>query len=153
MSDFLKNLKNAVENGEFNSEAAKKIIDIDKQADENNVVYDKSSDMMVSDKLNKMVESAGIKHAASEEEVEIINGEYDKQISKIKKQDAINQALANLINIEELVAADIDDMFSFVNQIDVVFGKEFTENDSMCDDLRKKVEEVKSKYSSIINKI
>jgi len=141
-SNFLDNLKNAVDKGEFNSEAAKKIIEIDKLADEK-----KNSFGLTQDRLEK----SGFAEAVSEEEAIVLNSEYEKEMEKIKKQDAVNKQLATLIEIENMVKASIDDMSSFVDELEQKFEKEFKEGDQMFAKLYTKLAEIKIKYNSNIN--
>lgn len=147
MSNFLDNLKKAVESGEFNSEAAKKINEIgeldDKKLKESGVDDIKRQ---IGERL-KDVESKTV----SDGDVAPINSEYEKQMELVKKQDAVNKQLATLIEIEDMVKLSIGDMLSFVEQLEDEFEKEFESENPMFGDLFLKVEEIKSKYNSIIN--
>lgn len=141
-SDFLKNLKQAVDNGEFNSDAAKKINEVDKLANNINIVGDSV------ESLNKRLEN-NQKSSVSEEIVDEINSEYGKKMESIKEKDKINSLLANLIDIEDTVRICIDDMFSFVNEIDENLKNK--QDKVIYDDLILKVKEIKSKYKKFIN--
>jgi hypothetical protein len=134
--EFLEKLKNAVDNGEFNSEAAKKIKDIDKLADEK-----KNAEKLI----EKRLEEAGVVKLVTEEAIEL-NSDYEKKMEEIKKQDAINRQLATLIEVEDMVKASIEDMLSFAQELEQKFEKEFEAEDPMFGDLSLKIEEVKNKY-------
>lgn len=157
-SSFLDNLKNAVEKGEFNSEAAKKIIEIDKLAD------DKAREIkgkpFIEKHAHERLEELGAN--ISDEEVAAIDSQYEEKMAAIKKEDEENKKRANLINIahkqldtlmeiEEYVTADIADMMSFVDELKKRFAKEFEVEDSIFGALSIKIEEIQSKYKSIIN--
>lgn len=141
MENFLEKLKKDLENGEFNSEAAKRINDINKLADTK-----KDANLLV----EKRLEEAGIK-TVGEEEVTAINSDYEKEMEKTKKQDAVNQALATLIEIEDMVKASINDMSSYIDELEHTFEKDFDSEDPTFGELYLKIEEIKSKYNSIIN--
>jgi len=153
MGTFLDDLKNSVDKGEFNSEAAKKIIEIAKLAETKVPVggFKNEDDLKeLQDSVNKRAEDAGIKTVSPEEALKL-NSEYEKKMADIKKQDAVNQQLATLIEIEDMVKADINDMLSFVTELENKFQKLITENDQIFKDLGTKIEEIKNKYKSIIN--
>lgn len=143
MSNFIENLKKAVETGDFNSEAAKKINEIDKLAD-NKVNSAEQS-------LEKRLEDAGTK-TVIEEEAAALNSQYEKKMEELKKIDRINQQLATLVEIEDMVVASVDDMFTFIEELENKLEKEFKEENSIYGNLHQKIDEIKSKYKSIINK-
>ena len=157
MSDFLENLKKAADSGEFNSEAAKKILEVSELAD----AKLKGKDVVVElekikESLEKRAEednSEEVKELketkpATEEEVLELNSQYEKQMAAIKKQDAVNAQLATLIEIEDMVVASVADMFSFTDELEAKFEKEFASEDPVCGDLYQKIEQIKSKYKS-----
>ena len=133
MSDFLKNLKNAVDNGDFNSDAAKRINEIDEKATE-------IGNEDVSELLQKRIDSAGVK-TVSEDEVAEINSEYEKKLIEIKKQDFINSQIKTLIEMDELVSESIADMFSYIEDIKVNFTEDIVYND-----IKNKINELENKY-------
>lgn len=140
--EFLENLKKSVETGEFNSEAAKRIIDISKLAEEK-----KDADKLI----EKRLEDAGIK-IVSEEETELINSEYEKQMKLIEQKDLALAQLKNLIEIEDMVKASIQDMLSYVDELQHRFTKEFEEKDPIFAELLGKLNEINMKYNnSVIN--
>jgi hypothetical protein len=144
MGDFLDKLKKAVDTGEFNSEAAKKINEIDKLADAKTSSFEN-----VQDRLEK----AGFKPAVGEEEAIELNSDYEKKMEEIKKQDAVNKQLATLIECEDMVQLSIGDMMTFITELESKFEKEFKEKDPLFIDLSLKIEEIKKNYQSIINKL
>lgn len=156
-SSFLENLKKSVEEGEFNSEAAKKILEIAELADR------KAKGMTV-DELNKnvgdRVKESGLAKPVSEEEALELNSEYEKKMAEIKLiedenkrvadlRNMIDTQLKTLIEIEEMVKASFEDMHSFVDELENKFEKEFDEENPMFADLAQKIDEISNKYSSI----
>jgi len=138
-SPFLENLKNAVDKGEFNSEAAKKIIDIDKLAD---------GKIDPDDLVQKRLEVSGVKSGITEEEAEIVNAEYELKMKEIKERDLVLQQIKTLQEIDETVMLSIQDMRDFVQTLEESFDKEKPSHA----DIFTEIENIKNKYSSIINK-
>jgi len=149
-SNFLENLKKSVEEGNFNSEAAKKIIEIDKLADEKFVKTNDGTKYVDTKNLDELTKEVGVK-TVTEEEAAVLNSEYEMEMERVKKQDAVNQQLATLIEIEDIVKLSIDDMLAFVDELDDKFSKEFESEDPMFGDLAQKIEQINSKYNPIIN--
>jgi len=143
-SDFLKNLQQTVETGEFNSEAAKKIIEIADLADR------KMGSTKAIDAALEAAEREGAIQTVTEQEAAALNTAYEEKMANIKKQDAVNAQIAVLVDIEDLVKASIADMFSFVDELNTEFEKEFAAEDPIFGDLYQKMEELKSKYKSLI---
>ena len=142
MAKFLDDLKNAVDKGEFNSDAAKKINEIDKLADKKENAFGL---------IGKRLDETGYAKSVSEEEAAAINSDYEKKMEEIKKQNMVNKQLATLIEIEDLVKADINDMMSFIDELEDKFAKEFDEENPICGELNQKIEQIKLKYNSNIN--
>ena len=151
MNDFLNNLKKAADNGEFNSDAAKKINEISELADVKLTGNTETNIEKLKESLKKRVTDTNKINAVTEEEALELNSEYEKKMEKIKKQDAVNTQLATLIEIEDMVKASILDMFSFTDELENKFEKEFKIKDSMFNDLYLKIKEIELKYKSIIN--
>ena len=155
MSEFLDNLKKAADNGEFNSEAAKKILEVhdlaEKKLQGKDVVEEleniKSS---LEKRQEEAVESEEVK-PVSEEKVAEAYTEYEKKMAQFKKLDMVNAQLATLTEIEDMVKLSIEDMFSFVDELEAKFVKEIETEDPMFGELFLKLESIKSKYKSIIN--
>lgn len=81
-----------------------------------------------------------------------------RKMKKLKQEEVENKRkvahanqLSTLIEIEDMVKANIVDMMSFVEELDEKFEKEFEREDPIYGDLCQKIEQIKSKYSSIIN--
>lgn len=145
-SEFLNQLKETVETGDFNSEAAKKILEINELVDTNSFQRKSLRDKEIEGGLTpELVESL------TPEEAEIINIASEKKMADIKKQDTINQQLAILFEIEDMIKASIDDMFTFTDELESNFAKEFESEDPMFGELYQKIESLKSKYNSQIN--
>jgi len=62
----------------------------------------------------------------------------------------VNVQIATLVDIEDMVQLSIGDMMTFVVELENKFENEL-KGDSMYAELSKRIEEIKSKYSSIIN--
>lgn len=159
-SNFLENLKKAVDTGEFNSEAAKKIIEIDKLADEKLSTMTKPhtsiDDSDLSKSINDRVKKAGVK-TVSEEEALILNSEYEKRMQEMEESDKENKRIAELINladkqletlieIEDMVKASINDMINFTIELKGKFGKEFEAKNPIFANLLTKINEINIKY-------
>ena len=139
MSEFLDNLKNAVEKGNFNSEAAKKINEIDKLADEKkgstpqlNYIADKIDDGTI--KLKK----------GTEEEIESAMTEYEEKMEKFKKQDLILNQIAALQNMSFMIQMSIQDMNEFIRTLEEKFDVSDDENKALFDEINA----MKKKYKT-----
>jgi hypothetical protein len=144
-SNFLENLKKSVEEGDFNSEAAKKIIEVHKAVD--NVTSTRALDFAF-----EVANKEGAIKTLTEEEALVLNTEYEKEMERIKKVDLANSQLAILTEIEEMVELSISDMISFVKELKDKFGKDFEEQDPAYLKLLEKINKINMKYNnSIIN--
>jgi len=148
MSIFLENLKKAADSGEFNSDAAKKINQIDEKA---NIFAENKSVVEMEESLIDKAKRDGEIKSVSEEEALELNSQYEQKMKKIKEQDAVNTQLVTLIDIEGMVKASIGDMYSFIEELEVKFEKELNKEDPIFGDLYLKLEEIKSKYNPIVN--
>lgn len=148
MSEFLENLKNAADKGEFNSEAAKKILEV------HNLAEEKLKGKNVEEELENIKSSLEERAAeipvepVSEEKVAEAYTEYEKKMAQFKKLDAVNAQLATLTEIEDMVKLSIDDMFGFIDELETKFEKEFDSEDPMFGELHLKIESIKLKYKS-----
>jgi hypothetical protein len=140
MGSFLDNLKNAVENGEFNSEAAKKIIEIDKLADEK-----RDAEKLI----EKRLEEAGIVKLKTED-VEIINSEYEDKMKKIEQLDEANVCLSDLINREERILGEIQEMIELANSAKEEYSVEFEAKNPAFMDLLAKINHINMKYNNSV---
>jgi len=150
-SDFLKNLQNAVEKGEFNSEAAKKITEItalaDLKQDHNMEELNKRKENM-----DKFIEENGGYVAPVDKEVATAaNTEYEIKMAELKERDSVMKNFTTLIEIEDMVKASIEDMFSFIDEMEKVFAEKLTADNKLYGDLYSKIEELNVKYKSLIN--
>jgi len=148
MSEFLENLKKAADTGEFNSEAAKKILKVSQLANTKLGAGTPEDLEKLKESLEKRYskgESVGEKKAVE------LNSEYDKKMAAIKKYDAVNRALATLMNIEDMVKASVEDMFSYVREVENGFSKELSEKDPVLEELATRLKELRNKYNPIIN--
>jgi hypothetical protein len=139
LSPFLENLKKSVDTGEFNSDAAKKIIEVNKLAD--NPLFSGA----LSSAYEKATANKEIK-TVTEAEAATIKEDFDK-MQVIKEKDLALQQLAMLRDIEETVRLSVYDMRDFLKTLDETFDK----NNPNFAELLAEVELIKNKYSSIIN--
>ena len=121
MSEFLKNLKDAVDNEEFNSDAAQRINKIDELADQKTVAGSQAE-------LDKRLEAAGVKNVSPEEAV-ALNSQYEEKMAKIKEDDAVNAQTATLIEIDDVIKLSIIDMFEFIEGLEEKFAEQFKDVD------------------------
>jgi len=154
-TSFLDNLKNAVDNGDFNSEAARKLIEIGNLAD---TKFIPKTNEELTEKLNTVKEKLVVDNAVTvtEEEAAAINAEYEAYMEDVKKRDAVNVQLATLVEIEDMVKLSVVDMLTFIDELEEKFPDELGNEEPaipnsipnpMFVELIKKIEEVKTKYS------
>lgn len=159
MSEFLENLKNAADNGEFNSEAAKKIKEINDLA-ENKAGSIKTKEDF--ENLKEKIEKVSDNSAVTEEEALELNSQYEKQMEKIKEHDMINAQIATLVEIEDMVKLSISDMFEFIQTLNENFkekleeanskySSEFASENQPIIELAEKINTIENKYSELIN--
>lgn len=147
--NFLENLKNAVDSGDFNSEAAKKINEINELADK------KSTTMNPNDlekKIDERIKDVGTK-TVTEEEAVMINSEYEKKMEEIKISDKITLTIKNIIEMDDLISESIDDLMFHIKEIEVLYKKDFDSNEKNVNfvELENKIKETKLKYSTFTN--
>ena len=139
-SNFLDNLKKAVETGEFNSEAAKRINEINEQA---KIAVDNP---LSKNQMEKIEENVKLESVSKEEEA-LAEKKYREKMEETKENDLILQQIKTLIEIEESVAASVFDMKDFISTLEESFDKLNPNHEILFTE----IEKVKSKYSSIIN--
>jgi len=154
MSDFLENLKKAADNGEFNSDAAKKILEVNDLADQKSQTMD--TDALQESLQKRMEESPVESKAVTEEEVLELNSQYEEKMEALKKEDADNKKIAlaetaknqleTLIEIEEMVKLSINDMLGHIKGLEHNFKSEFNSEIPEFGDLSLKMEELQNKY-------
>jgi len=137
-NDFLKNLKESLEKGEFNSEAAQRINDIDKLADRK--IGGSGGDV---NKLQEEVESKleGNKKVVDEEEVKQKNADYEKKIEELKRKDFINSKHAALINQYEATIEMMGNLKEFIVEVEEILVED---ND---DDIKETIKQIKEVFN------
>ena len=156
MGEFLDDLNKAVESGEFNSDAAKKINEIDKLANSKTLAQSLED-------LDKRLEANGVKDVSAEE-VATLNSQYEKQMEKFKEDDMINAQTTTLIEIQNMVKLTISDMFDFIDGLETSkfgdkikeagnkYSNEFAKENEAYITLAKQLEEIKTEYASFYEK-
>jgi hypothetical protein len=130
-NNFLEELKKAVEEGNFNSEAAKKINDIDKLAES----------MLASGSLKNKDLNNNIDPNVKFEETE----EAIAKLKEIKLQDEINAEIANISNMEDDLLLHFDYIKESLESIESKYDKE----NPLYNDLFVKIDELKSIFEKI----
>ena len=147
-SKFLNDLANAVNSGEFNSEAAKKILEVNRLADEKMKDLTRIDEETVQSKsVDKRLEDAGIRKV-SKEEADEINALSIKKMAELEKKQFINDRMLVLIDIENMVKLSIEDMMGFINEAEGFLDEKFDNEDPTFNDLKAKIAEIKTKYST-----
>lgn len=135
-SNFLNNLKNAVDKGEFNSDAAKKINEINELANE------KERGGNIGKSLDDRIKKGGVKTVTEEEAVKI-NSDYEKKMNELKRVDNFNNLVSKIHTIDKVIDDNIREILDMINEVEEKF------DDLNSDD--KKIKCFKTKYKSIIN--
>mgnify|MGYP006290691971 CR=1 FL=1 len=140
MSDnnFLEDLKKAVEDGNFNSDAAKRINDIDKAA--NDVNKNKSKDE-IKKSIDEKVENSGAK-TVDEDNVAELNSKYEEKMQQRAKEETIYATIATLDNLDNEIEKARNDLFLFIQQQ----RNKYDPDDSDCAELYEKINELTNKY-------
>jgi hypothetical protein len=141
MSDILKNLQDALDNGDFNSEAAKKIKEIDERADD--FAEMKTTEQMEESLIGKAVEEGGIKTGedVDKEKVAELNSEYEKKMEERAKEEVVYATIAGLMNLDEELEEKLYGLGVYVRNL----RAEYMGN-PLNDDLFKKLDELEEKY-------
>ena len=142
--NFLSNLKAAVDSGEFNPDIVKKFNEINEQAD---MVKGKK---IPDEILNNVKEKINLL-AVNKDVAENANVEYEEKIRMIEKQDAVNKQLSILIDIEDMVNNSINDMLVFVDEIDEMFGEEFSNENPVYGELCLKMTSIRNRFNKLNN--
>lgn len=129
---FLDNLKDVLDNGKFNSQAAIHLNKIHEAAENVDA-------REVEEKLKKSYEDV---KPVGEEEAEEMNKVYEDKISKLRELDEINKALVSLINLEANVNDALEILKNETNAIDT----EFIIDAPQYDDLYAKIKEIKKHF-------
>lgn len=139
-SDFLENLKKAVDEGEFNSDAAKLINDIDELAGEKGNNIDE-----LQERINERIDESGKKDSLNEDEVKSINEVNEKFISEITEVDVVNSHVATMLDMEKLVNESILDFISHIKIIENQFFND-KKNNSKYEKLYDELTRIKNKF-------
>jgi hypothetical protein len=135
-SPFLENLKNAVDKGDFNSEAAKKIKAVDELAD---------TKIDSEEKIDERLKIAGVK-TVSEEEAEVINAEYEIKMQEIKEKDLVLKQIKTLQEIDETIKLSVGDLKDFIQTLEESFDKE----NPLHAELFTEIEKMKNIYDPVL---
>ena len=154
MGSFLDNLKNDLDKGEFNSEAAKKINEIAELADLKIGKKTNVTSNIATPELDKLVSETGVK-TVSKEEADRLNSEYEKKMEELKQIDLNNQLLAKvekqidtLKEIDETIKLCVEDLYEFIKETEEVFDK----NEPKFSELYKEINKLKNNYNKFLNK-
>ena len=141
MSDILKNLQDALETGDFNSDAAKKIKEIDERADDFATM--KTTEQMEDSLIGKAVEEGGIKTGedVDKEKVAELNSEYEKKMEERAKEEVIYAIIAGLMNLDEELEEKLYGLGVYIRNL----REEYMGN-PLNDALFKKLDELEEKY-------
>lgn len=142
--NFLNDLKAAVDSGEVNPEIVKKFNNINEQAD---MVKGKQIPEEIMNKHKETISQL----AVDKDVAETANAEYEEKMKAIEKQDAINKQLSELIDIEDMVNSCINDMLIFVDEIDEMFEKEFSNENPIYSELYLKMTSIRNKFNKLNN--
>jgi hypothetical protein len=154
MGSFLDDLKNAVDTGKLNSDAAKKILEISDLADTKLTTSNRDDLEKIKTNLEQRLVDGSEPNDGrkiTEEEVVEMNSIYDEKMEHIRMTNIANNQLATLIDIEDMILASIGDMFTFLTEIKSKFDEELN-NYPEFSDLNQKINKIEETYSSIINK-
>ena len=143
-SEFLNNLKKAVEVGEFNSEAAKKINEISKLAEV--MTGGKPVDVKaLEEKINNRLETSGIK-TVDKETTEKAKADYDKEMEEIREKDSTLQQIQALNEVEELVTQSLTDLKEYIVALEANFDK----TNLNYSELFVEIDKAKAKYFNLL---
>ena len=141
--DFLNNLKNAVETGNFNSEAAKKINEIVKHVE---TEIEKKSVTELEEALDKRLEESGVKTISEEElgEIKTVDmTEYEEKMKAFKEQDKVNSEIALLHNFNN----DLMNRLTELGNTIALLGKKYEGQTKKWTDLFNLMDSLTEKYN------
>ena len=139
MSDFLDNLKKAVEEGEFNSDAAKKINEIDERA--NDFSETKTTEQMEESLIATAAQEGGGIKTVDKEKLDEMNSEYVEKMREQAKEEEILGVTAGLMNLEMEVNEKLYGFGTYIRNL-----KEEFKNVKGSEFLLEKIEEFENKY-------
>jgi len=138
-SEFINNLKRAVEEGDFNSDAAKKINEIDKEA--NNIKKNKSKDD-IEKSINNRIKDSNAK-TVDKDKIAELNSKYENEMQNRAKEEKIYATIATLDNLEYAIDKAFDELKSFIIQQKTKYDS----NDESCKELYEKMDKLINKYN------
>lgn len=136
--DFLKTLKDSLDNGEFNSDAAKKINDITKKADE--MVKSKSVEE-INKSIKEKTSTVGVKNI-DKDQLEDLNSQYEEKMSERAKEEVILATFATLENLERVA----DETISNINKLIGDIKQDYNESEEKSKLLFEKINDLQNKY-------
>lgn len=139
MSNFLDDLKKSVEEGEFNSEAAKKINEVDAKADE--VLEEKSTEQIEQSVIDTAI-SGGVKTIDGADFARL-QSEYEEKMKERAKEEILLATVVTLINEDEELEEKLYSLGTFVNKLREEHP--LSENEGVAA-LHAKMDEVEEKY-------
>ena len=141
--DFLNNLKNAVDTGDFNSEAAQKINEITEQVDMN---AEEKSVPELEEAVDKRLEESGVKTVPEEELGEIKTvamTEYEEKMKEFKDRDKVNSEIALLHNLD----FDLKNRLTEMGNTVALLGKKYEGLNKKWTDLFNLMDQLAEKYN------
>lgn len=142
MTKFLDDLKNALDNGEFNSKAAEKINVLVQMADSKTDLNELKENYEERYKLD----SSKIEDISEFEMVEK-KTEYEIKMKELKEIDIINSEIALLMDIEYMVQQTIDDMLNHINEIKTKHSENLEANTKYTQ-LANEIKRIEDKYKN-----
>ncbi len=139
MSDFLENLKKSVDEGTFNSEAAKKINTVDELAEEK---LEEKSTGEIDEALHERVFAGGIR-TVDEDEVAKLNSEYEEKMKERAKEEILLATVVSLIDEDEALEEKLDSLATYIEKLR---DKHPVTEDETITILHAKMDELEKKY-------
>lgn len=136
--EFLNKLKDSLEKGEFNSDAAKKINEISKKADQ---ISENASSDEIAERINDKIKESGEKEKPQEDEIPEINSEYEKEMERFKLESERGVRIAEILNIDNNITNEI---ISLMNKIQML-RNDFED----LGEMKPQIDEVENKYKTI----
>jgi len=138
MSNLLDELKKAVDDGNFNSEAAKKLIEIDSKADE--VLEEKSTEQIEQSVIDTAI-SGGVKTIDGADFARL-QSEYEEKMKERAREEILLATIVTLIDEDELIDEKLYSLWKFIDNI----KQEHKAEDKGCAELFAKITELETKY-------
>lgn len=141
MGKFLENLRNAVESGEFNSDAAKRINEIALGADKIKI----NSEEDLKELETKLKSSVPVKELTDEEkkQLSLENEKYEEQI---KEENKINSLIASIMNQDDSIMLMIEEHVNQLTTIEESYIGDKEKYQNILDIINK----FRSKYSNLV---